>query len=146
MQIRKMFIDDYEDVYALWISCAGMGLNNLDDSRAGINQFLKRNLNTCFVATNENKLIGVIIAGNDGRRGYIYHTAVSQEYRKQGIGTELVNTALQALKNEGINKAALVVFDRNDKGNAFWERRGFTKREDIVYRNKILTEMIRIDI
>lgn len=141
-----MFIDDYEDVYALWISCAGMGLNNLDDSRAGINQFLKRNPNTCFVATNENKLIGVIIAGNDGRRGYIYHTAVSQEYRKQGIGTELVNTALQALKNEGINKAALVVFDRNDKGNAFWERRGFTKREDIVYRNKILTEMIRIDI
>jgi ribosomal protein S18 acetylase RimI-like enzyme len=56
----------------------------------------------------------------------------------------LVGTALQALRDEGINKVALVVFDRNDKENAFWERRGFTKREDLVYRNKTLTEMVRI--
>jgi ribosomal protein S18 acetylase RimI-like enzyme len=145
MQIRRMLIDDYEGVYELWMSCVGMGLNNLDDSKEGINQFLKRNPDTCFVATDENKIIGVIIVGNDGRRGYIYHTAINPEYRMQGIGTKLVDIALQALKNDNINKVALVVFDRNSTGNSFWERRGFTIREGLVYRNKTLTEMVRID-
>lgn len=145
MQIRRMIIDDYEDVYALWMSCVGMGLNNLDDSKEGISGFLKRNPDTCFVAIEENSLIGVIIVGNDGRRGYIYHTAVNPEYQKRGIGTQMVETALRALRDEGINKVALVVFDKNITGNAFWEKRGFTKREDLVYRNKILTEVVRID-
>lgn len=145
MNIRKMRIDDYDEVYALWMSCAGMGLNNLDDSRDGINQFIKRNPDTCFVAEDGNKIIGVIIAGNDGRRGYIYHTAVNPHYRKRGIARRLVDTTLLSLKQCGINKVALVVFDRNESGNAFWESLGFTVREDLVYRNKALTEMIRID-
>lgn len=145
MQIRKMLINDYDEVYELWMSCAGMGLNNLDDSRDGINKFLKRNPDTCFVAENENSIIGVIIVGNDGRRGYIYHTAVNPQYRNHGIARRLVDTALLALKQCGINKVALVVFDRNKDGNAFWEKIGFTVREDLVYRNKTITEMIRID-
>lgn len=140
-----MLIDDYNEVYALWMSCAGMGLNNLDDSRDGIDKFLKRNPDTCFVAENENRIVGVIIVGNDGRRGYIYHTAVNPQYRKHGIARQLVDAALLALKQCGINKVALVVFDRNKDGNAFWEKIGFTVREDLVYRNKTITEMIRID-
>lgn len=145
MLIREMLIDDYDNIYALWISCVGMGLNNFDDSKEGIHRFLYRNPNTCFVAIDEYKIIGVIIVGNDGRRGYIYHTAVNPDYRKQGIGTQLVDVALQALKNNGINKVALVVFDNNHTGNDFWEQIGFTTREDLVYRNKTLTEMVRID-
>lgn len=145
MNIRKMMMNDYDEVYALWMSCPGMGLNNLDDSKDGIDRFLKRNPDTCFVAENGNKIVGVIIVGNDGRRGYIYHTAVNPQYRGQGIASQLVDTALQALKQCGINKAALVVFDKNKNGNQFWENRGFTVREDLVYRNKTITEMIRID-
>ena len=145
MDIRKMMIDDYDEVYALWMSCTGMGLNNLDDSRNGIDAFLKRNPDTCFVAKNDNKIVCVIIVGNDGRRGYIYHTAVNPQYRKQGIASQLVDTALKALKQSGINKVALVVFDRNENGNQFWESQGFTVREDLVYRNKTITEMNRID-
>lgn len=140
-----MVINDYESVYALWMSCAGMGLNNLDDSKEGIDRFLKRNPETCFVAEDENVIIGVIMAGNDGRRGYIYHTAVNPKYRNQGIATALVQNAMKALETCGINKVALVVFDRNTNGNAFWERLGFTPREDLIYRNKTITEMIRID-
>lgn len=145
MNIRKMVIDDYDDVYALWMSCAGMGLNNLDDSREGIEKFIKRNPDTCFVAENCRKIVGVIIVGNDGRRGYIYHTAVDPHFRKQGIASQLVDTALQALKQCEINKVALVVFDRNKLGNQFWQNLAFTVREDLVYRNKNITEMIRID-
>ncbi len=145
MNIRKMLINDYDEVYALWMSCTGMGLNNLDDSKDGIDKFLKRNPDTCFIAEIENKIVGVIIAGNDGRRGYIYHTAVAPQYRRHGIAFKLVNTAMEALKQCGINKVALVVFDRNENGNAFWQKLGFTVREDLVYRNKSIAEMIRID-
>ena len=145
MNIRIMTIDDYEDVYALWISCKGMGLNNLDDSKDGINRFLKRNPETCFVAESDNKIVGVIIVGNDGRRGYIYHTAVNPDYRHKGIATKLVNRAMSAIKDMGINKVALVVFERNTAGNTFWEKIGFTVRNDLVYRNISLTDMIRID-
>lgn len=145
MKIRVMNISDYEQVYQLWLSCAGMGLNNLDDSKEGIERFLNRNPETCFVAEKEQRIIGVIIAGNDGRRGYIYHTAVNPDYRNQGIATDLVNEAMRALKSLGINKTALVVFSKNSDGNAFWEKIGFTSREDLVYRNKAITEMVRID-
>ena len=147
MNIRIMNISDYNAVYQLWMSCVGMGLNNLDDSQEGIERFLQRNPDTCFVAEDEDnkKIIGVIMAGNDGRRGYIYHTAVDPRYRNQGIATLLVENVLSALKRQGINKVALVVFERNTGGNAFWERLGFTKRDDLIYRNKTITEMVRID-
>lgn len=145
IEYRIMDISDYEQVYRLWLSCAGMGLNNLDDSKDGIKRFLDRNPDTCFVALEQEKIIGVIIAGNDGRRGYIYHTAVDPEQRHRGIATRLVNEAMGALKALGINKTALVVFLKNEGGNAFWEKSGFTSREDLVYRNKTITEMVRID-
>ena len=145
MSIRLMTIDDYEKVYDLWMSCAGMGLNNLDDSKDGIEKFLRRNPDTCFVADAENVIVGVIIVGNDGRRGYIYHTAVHPQYRKQGIAKNLVDTAMTALQKIGISKVALVVFERNEIGNEFWEKMGFTVRDDLIYRNKALAKMVRID-
>ena len=145
MTIREMTIEDYKQVYDLWIHTTGMGLNNLDDSEEGIEKFLKRNPTTCFVAEQEGKIIGVILAGHDGRRGFIYHTTVNQECRKQGIGKALVDHVLDALEKEGIHKVALVVFERNQLGNAFWEKQGFTDRDDLVYRNKSIHEMVRID-
>lgn len=145
MKIRTMSISDYADVYNLWLSCKGMGLNSLDDSRDGIEKFLKRNPDTCFVAEVDNRIVGSILAGNDGRRGYIYHTAVSPQYQKHGIGSTLVDTAIDALKKLGINKIALVVFDKNDNGNAFWEKQGFSERNDLIYRNKTINHFERID-
>ena len=143
--IRKMTIDDYESMYTVWMSCAGMGLNNLDDSRDGIARFLNRNPETCFVAEEEQKIVGAILVGNDGRRGYIYHTAVLPEYRRRGIASKLVDEAIGALAALGIHKTALVVFSRNTDGNAFWDRIGFTSREDLTYRNKAIHDLIRID-
>ena len=147
MNIRLMRTDDYDAVYGLWMSCTGMGLNNADDSKEGFAAFLKRNPETCFVAEckNPKELAGVILAGNDGRRGYIYHTAVHPDYRKSGIGSRLVEVALTALKKLGIHKAALVVFEKNKDGNAFWEKQGFSVRDDLVYRNKALSDLQRTD-
>ena len=140
-----MSVDDYNAVYNLWLSCSGMGLNDLDDSEEGIRKFLERNPETCFVAENDGMVIGVIIAGNDGRRGYIYHTAVNPLFRGRGTGRKLVESAMNALKEAGINKVALVVFGRNKDGNEFWEKMGFTVREDLTYRNKTINKMKRID-
>ena len=141
---RIMNIDDYEAAYALWIKC-GNGLNDTDDSREGIDKYLKRNPGTSFVAVIDAKVVGVILCGHDGRRGIIQHACVSPDCRRMGIGTELVNLALTALKEEGINKVLLVAFKKNEKGNAFWESQGFTLRDDLNYRNKALAEMVRID-
>lgn len=144
-KIRLMKITDYEQLWSLWNSCAGMGLNSLDDSADGIARFLARNPTTCFVAEESGEIVGAIMAGNDGRRGYIYHTAVLPEFSGQGIGRKLVDTAVESLKKCGIAKVALVVFARNEAGNAFWEKLGFSVREDLTYRNKSLAEMTRID-
>lgn len=143
MKIRKMNTDDYEKLYDLWLSCKGMGLNSVDDSREGIERFLSRNPDTCFTAEEENRIVGAIMAGSDGRRGYIYHTAVHPDFRNRGIGSGLVKAVTDGLKDMGIAKAALVVFGSNEDGNTFWEKQGFTERTDLVYRDKTLIEMVK---
>ena len=136
---------DYAGMYALWMSCAGMGLNDVDDSEEGIRRYLERNPDTCFAAEEDGRIVGAILTGHDGRRGYIYHTAVAPDCQRQGTGKKLVDAALEALRDAGITKVALVAFSRNEVGNAFWEKMGFTVREDLVYRNRALVEMTRID-
>ena len=141
---RLMTIEDYSQAYDLWLLC-GNGLNDKDDSKEGIDKYLKRNPYTSFIAVSDEKVIGVILCGHDGRRGIIQHACVSPDYRRYGIGKKLVDLALEALKAEGITKVLLVAFKKNEGGNAFWEAQGFTLREDLNYRNKALADLIRID-
>ncbi|NCB93811.1 MAG: GNAT family N-acetyltransferase [Clostridia bacterium] len=140
-----MTIADYESIYDLWIHMPGMGLNTTDDSRDGIGKYLERNPHTCFVAEEDQKIVGVIISGHDGRRGFIYHTAVLPEFQKCGTGRKLVEHAMRALEEQGIHKVALVAFSRNEAGNAFWEKMGFSCRDDLTYRNKSIHSLERID-
>lgn len=146
VNIRLLTVEDYDGIYAMWLATPGMGLNHLDDSREGFEKFLRRNPQTCFVAEDGDSPVGVILAGHDGRRGFIYHTTVRPDYRRQGIGRNLVDRAMDALKNEGINKVALVVFENNSGGNAFWEEIGFTTREDLVYRNREIRKLNKLII
>lgn len=135
--IRKMVIEDYGGVYELWSNIPGMGLNDVDDSFEGISRYITRNPDTSFVAINEEKFVDVILAGHDGRRGFIYHSAVLPEYRKKGIGRMLVNKALDVLKGQGISKVGLLAFSANELGNQFWESMGFgvEKIVHIVIKN-----------
>ena len=145
MKIRKMLIGDYNSVYDLWINTPGMGMNTIDDSETGIDKYLQRNPNTCFVAEKDNEIIGVILSGHDGRRGMIYHLAVKVSERERGVGSKLVEYALDALKNEGISKVYIIVKKYNEAGNAFWERRRFTIPDDTLYRAKEIVPMEHID-
>ena len=107
MNFRLMHISDYDSIYNLWMNTPGMGLNSVDDSKDGIEKFLKRNPTTCFVAEEDSKIVGVIMAGNDGRRGYIYHTAVLPEFRGKHIAKTLVENAMAALEKEESQKLPL---------------------------------------
>ena len=117
---RIMTIDDYDKVYELWSSVPGVGLNDTDDSFDGIIRFFERNPDTSFVAEDDGKIIGTVLAGHDGRRGFLYHVAVLHQYRNRGIGKKLTELALNALKEKGISKVGLLVLRKNEIGNAFW--------------------------
>lgn len=140
VNIRLFKINDYDEVYDLWKNSVGVGLRSLDDSLEGIRRFLIRNPNTNYVALIDDKIVGVIMAGNDGRRGYIYHLTVKEGHRRKGIASNLVNKCLESLKVEGINKVALVVFSNNEIGNTFWHKLGFIQRDDLVYQNITLND------
>jgi len=145
LTIRLMTPADYPACYDLWLRTPGMGLNSVDDSADGIARYLKRNPSTCFVAEEEGRIVGVILAGHDGRRGHISHTAVDSAFRRRGIGGQLVAHTMAALEQEGITKVNLVVFSRNETGNTFWESMGFTVRTDLIYRDRRICETVRMD-
>lgn len=136
--IREMKIEDYEQVYALWMTVKGFAMRSIDDSKEGVERFLKRNPHTSVVAQEDGRIVGAILCGHDGRRGCLYHVCVSSEYRRRGIGTEMVVFAMNALKKEKISKVSLIAFTENDIGNAFWNRIGWTKREDLNYYDFVL--------
>lgn len=138
--IRTMTIEDYEQVYALWKKIHGFGLRSIDDSRDGVEKFLKRNPTTSVVATEDGKIVGAILCGHDGRRGCLYHVCVDEAYRRRGIGKAMVVQSMEALKEEGISNVSLIAFTQNDIGNAFWNTIGWTKRLDLNYYDFVLNE------
>ena len=138
--VRVMKIEDYDQIYALWSKIKGFGIRSIDDSREGIERFLKRNPTTSVVAEEDGKIVGAILCGHDGRRGCFYHVCVDEEYRMQGIGKSMVVFEMESLKEEKINKVSLIAFTKNDIGNAFWKEIGWTKREDLNYYDFTLNE------
>lgn len=141
--LKNVTIEDYDLIYELWISTeqSKRALNPIDDSREGIEKYLKRNPNTCFLAYDEfepDKVAGVILTGHDGRRAIIHHLCVHPDHRRKGIADMLVKAAEDALQKEGINKIFGLVFKDNDIANAFWENEGYSLRTNLNYRNKSL--------
>ncbi|HIV91139.1 MAG TPA: GNAT family N-acetyltransferase [Candidatus Eisenbergiella stercoravium] len=138
--LRKMTIEDYENVSALWHKIKGFSIRSIDDSREGVERFLKRNPDTSVVAVEDGKVVGAILCGHDGRRGCLYHVCVDPEYRMRGIGKSMVVFCMNALKAENISKVSLIAFTRNDIGNMFWRTIGWTKREDLNYYDFVLND------
>ena len=128
--IKVMTINDYEELFELWQNTANMGLRSLDDSKEGISCFLKRNPNTNFVVYEDGQLVGAILCGHDGRRGYIYHTVVLPDYRRRGIASSLVESAIAALQKEGITRVCLNVMETNEQGKKFWISKKFTRNSE----------------
>ncbi|MBR2950281.1 MAG: GNAT family N-acetyltransferase [Lachnospiraceae bacterium] len=136
--VRTMRIEDYEQVYSLWMTIKGFSIRSIDDSKEGVERFLRRNPTTSVVAVKDGQIVGAILCGHDGRRGCLYHVCVHEDYRMLGIGKAMVVFCMEALKEEQISKVSLIAFTKNDVGNAFWKCIGWTKREDLNYYDFVL--------
>ncbi|MDR2547809.1 MAG: GNAT family N-acetyltransferase [Lachnospiraceae bacterium] len=130
-ELRLMTINDYDEIYALWRSIKGFSMRSMDDTREGVAAYLARNPHTSVVCESGGQIVGSILCGHDGRRGYLYHVSVANNARRQGIGKEMVDFCLKALKEEGITKASLLTFTHNQVGNAFWGSMGWTKCDNL---------------
>lgn len=139
-EIRDMTAEDYEQVHKLWMEISGFGIRSMDDSREGVERFLRRNPGCSVVAWADGQIVGSILCGHDGRRGCLYHVCVKKNYRKQGIGKAMVLGAIEALKREKINHVSLIAFTKNAMGNAFWKEIGWNKRDDLYYYDFILND------
>lgn len=135
-----MTINDYPSLISLWKNTPNMGLRALDDSEEGISRFLKRNPTTSFAAYEDDSLIGAILCGHDGRRGYIYHTVVQENYRNQGIAAQLIDAAVTALRAENITRVCLNVVETNEYGKAFWQKRGWEKKDFLGFYSRSITD------
>ena len=143
---KLVTIDDYNAIFELWNSTeqSRRALNPIDDSRDGIDRYLKRNPTTCFAAVMDGIIVGVILSGHDGRRGIIHHLCVHPDFRRMGIASRLVAMAEEALRKEGIQKVFGLVFKDNDAANMFWETQGYTARTNLNYRNKSMNRLIPV--
>jgi len=138
--IAEFAIEAYEQVYSLWESCDGIGLSSAD-SRSSIRIYLERNPGLSLIAYDGKTIVGTILCGHDGRRGYIHHLAVQPNYRRQGIGRLLVDKSIAALQSSGIQKCHLFIFHDNTSGIEFWEGIGWTYRRDIGVVSKIIEKL-----
>lgn len=135
-----MTVEDYDQVKALWMKIKGFAIRSIDDSREGVEKFLRRNPGMSTVAEEDGQIVGAILCGHDGRRGCLYHVCVDPAWRRRGIGKAMVVSCMRALQSEGISKVSLIAFTRNDVGNAFWRNVGWTKRDDLNYYDFTLNE------
>jgi len=132
VKISEMKISDYDEVFSLWKNTEGMGLHNDTDSKKGIRRYLKRNPGLSFVARENGKLVGTVLCGYDGRRGYIFHLAVIKGCRKKGVGKALIQKALSKLASIGMTICLIFVFAKNRNGRNFWKHLGWEQRPDII--------------
>ncbi len=140
VKIRTMQAEDYPKVYRLWKTIRGFGIRSVDDSREGVERFIRRNPSTSVVAEAEGDVVGAILCGHDGRRGCFYHVCVREDYRQQGIGKSMAVYAMKALQEEQVNKVCLIAFRKNEVGNSFWKSVGWTFREDLNYYDFVLND------
>jgi ribosomal protein S18 acetylase RimI-like enzyme len=128
--VRAFRIEDYDGVVALWRRTEGVGLNESDTRRA-IAAYLRRNPRMSFVAERDDRIIGAVLCGHDGRRGYLHHLAVSKRHRQRGIGQQLVAACLAKLHRVGIQRCNIFIFANNAAGIKFWAHTSWKLRTEL---------------
>ncbi len=137
LTFSPLTIDQYDEVIALWQASEGVGLSSADEYE-NIRFYLEHNPGLSFVATIDGRIVGTILCGHNGRRGFIHHLAIHQDYRRQGIARQLVEKSVTALQAVGIQKCHVIVFRRNETGIAFWQANGWEIRQDIYIMSRVI--------
>ena len=124
IQTREFRIEDYDAAIELWNRIEGLDIAEGDD-RETIQRFLKRNPGLSRIAADGAVIVGAVLCGHDGRRGYVYHLAVDPTYRERGIGRRLMSECLAGLKEAGLERANILVANDNPRGLEFWNGCGW---------------------
>ncbi len=132
-----MTLADYDAVLRLWQASEGVGLNE-SDARPAIEVYLARNPGLSCVALSEGEIVGAVLCGHDGRRGYLHHLAVAKRHRGRGLGKRLVEACLAGLLTLRIPKCNLFLFADHAAGEAFWQHNGWNAREDLRVMQKAI--------
>lgn len=135
--VYEFRIEDYDAAIELWRNTEGVGLSSAD-SRERIAIYLQRNPGSSFIARSGDEVIGAVLCGHDGRRGYLHHLAVSAAWRGRGVGRALTAACLAGLQAVGIDKCHLFVFADNQTGRDFWTHEGWKERLDLMLVSKDL--------
>lgn len=136
VELREFRPDDYEDVVALWRNTEGLVLRDVDQ-RNPIVRYLRSNPGLSFVATVQGRVVGAVLCGTDGRRGYLQHLAVAPGHRRRGIGRALAERCVAALASRGLDKCHLMVLPENEPARAFWRRLGWHERQDVLLMSHV---------
>ena len=135
VEFAEMTIRDYDEVSALWRNTVGVGLDDAD-TRETMAEYLVRNPGLSFVARDGGAIVGAVLCGHDGRRGYLHHLAVADSRRRRGIGSALVERCISGLRAIGIRKCNIIVFAGNSEGQRFWQAAGWIERSDLTFMQK----------
>ncbi|HEX6807323.1 MAG TPA: GNAT family N-acetyltransferase [Gemmatimonadaceae bacterium] len=131
VEIRAFESRDIPEAVALWRAADGVVLRDADEA-APLREYLQRHAASSFVAVSGSRVIGTVLCGHDGRRGYLYHLTVEHTHRGRGIGRALATRALDALRHDGIEKCHLMVVSENAEAREFWSALGWQMRSDVV--------------
>ncbi|WP_238996506.1 GNAT family N-acetyltransferase [Paenibacillus pinistramenti] len=129
--LSEMTMEDYDGAYRLWQNTEGMGLSSAD-SREAIAAYLRRNEGLSYVCKYGGEIVGTVLCGHDGRRGFLYHAAVAESHRGRSLAGQLVSLSLAGLREQGIEKCHLMVIKDNEIGKQFWARAGWKRRDQIL--------------
>ena len=139
IEIRDFTAADTPQALTLWRSCEGIGLSSADEPQH-IAGYLARNPGMSFTAWDGDTLVGAVLCGHDGRRGYLHHLAVDRAYRGRGIGRALVDHCHAALRAEGIDKVHIFVYRENEAALTFWKGVHYIPRDTLALLSASLTE------
>ncbi len=141
-RIAEMTAEDLDEVLALWQATEGVGLS-AGDTKDEVIAYLSRNPGLSLVAHSDGQIVGGVLCGHDGRRGCVYHLAVANPHRRQGIGRALVDACLERLASIGIRKCNLFLYADNEVGSRFWKRNGWNERADLKVLQKALPWVLK---
>ena len=130
IEIGEFLPAHYDAVIALWRSTEGVVMRDADE-REPLSRYLEQHRGLSFIALDGERVVGTVLCGTDGRRGYLQHVAVARSHRRRGIGKALVDNSLRALAERGIDKCHLMVLANNTDAQAFWSRLGWNDRTDV---------------
>lgn len=135
MQIKKFTMESYKTVLNLWKK-SGIHVGS-SDTKEQLEKMLQRNPNLFLIGMVDDRIIGVVIGGFDGRRGYVHHLAIDPDYQRKGYGKKLMRDLLNEFREMGVHKIHLFIEKYNEDVVEFYENKGWEIRDDLIMMSYI---------